>query len=112
MKRISYYIKFIEWEAVLWVVALSYLLFINPYEVQRFTLCPFHNIGIENCPGCGLGRSISFFYHFDFINSFKTHPLGLFAFAIISIRIIGLTKKMISKYQLTKRGASWQQFTN
>lgn len=112
MKRIIFYIKFIEWEAVLWIIALSYLLFINPYEVQQFTLCPFHNLGIENCPGCGLGRSISFFYHFDFINSIKTHPLGLLAFIIILTRIISLTKKMVIKYQLTKRGAVCQPFTN
>jgi hypothetical protein len=85
-------IKLIPLEAWMWIAGLIYLAFINPYEQQYFTFCPFHNLGIEFCPGCGLGRSISFFYHGDIINSLKTHPLGIAAFIVISHRIFSLIR--------------------
>lgn len=112
MKKIKYIIGNISIEAVLWTIALLYLLFINPYEVQKFTLCPFHNMGIEYCPGCGLGRSISFLYHGDFIHSLKTHPLGIAAFILILLRIIQLTKQAIKNIKSQKRGDSWQTSMN
>ncbi|MEW6702878.1 MAG: DUF2752 domain-containing protein [Bacteroidota bacterium] len=94
-------LRIVEWEAVLWLVGLIYLLFINPYEVQRFTLCPFHNLGITFCPGCGLGRSISFFYHGDLIHSIKTHPLGIAALILITVRTIRLSTKMFNNFHKT-----------
>lgn len=92
-------LKTIPLEAWMWIVALSYLVFINPYEPQVFSFCPFHNLGVDFCPGCGLGRSIAFFYHGDFLNSLKTHPLGIAAFIIISHRIFILIR---TNYQLKK----------
>ena len=77
-------------EAFMWIIALSYLLFINPYAHQHFTLCPFKNLGISFCPGCGLGRSIAFLYHGDISQSFSTHPLGIAALILILHRIASL----------------------
>ncbi|HOI29426.1 MAG TPA: DUF2752 domain-containing protein [Melioribacteraceae bacterium] len=102
MYKLKKIFRFADPEAILWTAALVYLFFINPYEVHEFTFCPFHNIGIENCPGCGLGRSISFFYHGDLDHSLQTHPLGIAAFFLISARIIQLTRKMINNYQQSK----------
>jgi hypothetical protein len=85
-------VKTVPLEAWMWIASLLYLVFINPYQQQLFTFCPFHNLGIEWCPGCGLGRSIAFFYHGDFAASFRTHPLGIAAFIIISHRIFSLIK--------------------
>lgn len=112
MKRLKEISRKISLEAVLWMIALLYLLFINPYATQEFTLCPFHNLGIEYCPGCGLGRSISFLYHGDFIHSLKTHPLGIAAFILILLRIIQLTRQTIKNFQSQKRGGSWQTSMN
>ncbi len=89
----KFILKQIEWETVLWLSGLLYLFFINPYNEQSFSLCLFHNLGIDFCPGCGIGRSISFIYHLDFLNSFNAHPLGLIAFMLIIHRIITLLKK-------------------
>ena len=91
IKRLKYYYNLINLEAVIWIVALAYLITINPYQDNHFTFCVFHNLGIEFCPGCGLGRSVSMIFHGDFIGSFKTHPLGLFALIILVYRIINLT---------------------
>jgi hypothetical protein len=112
MSKIYSYIKLIEWEAIMWFFALGYLLFINPYESQISSLCLFHNIGIESCPGCGIGRSISFFYHSDIIHSIKTHPLGIIAFILIITRISSLFIKMKNNFIKLKRGLKWQTSTN
>lgn len=90
----------IEWEALMWLSSLIYLYLICPYEIQHFTFCPYKNLGIEFCPGCGIGKSISFLYYFDFISSFQTHPLGIFAFVILVYRIFRLIKQ---KYFNKKR---------
>lgn len=102
MESIKKILRIVEWEALLWTVGLVYLIFVNPYKVQQFSFCPYHNLGITFCPGCGLGRSISFFYHGDFLHSITTHPLGIIAFFIILIRIIVLAKRMYTNYQKTK----------
>ncbi len=92
-------LKMIEWEGVLWLIALIYLFFINPYQTQHFTLCPFRNAGITFCPGCGLGRSIAFLYYGDIIASLKTHLLGIAAFILISLRITKLFFRTIHNLQ-------------
>ena len=98
MKKIKSILILVEWEGVLWLTGLVYLFFINPYQVQLFTFCPFHNLGISFCPGCGLGRSISFFYHGDFLHSIKTHPLGIIAFIFISARTTELFKRIYKNF--------------
>ena len=80
-------------EAFMWLGALLYLLLINPYEIQHFSFCIFKIVGIDFCPGCGLGRSISMIYHGDISGSFSMHPLGIFALGMITYRIISLLKK-------------------
>lgn len=102
MKRVLSVIKIIEWEAVMWTAGLIYLVNINPYQLQKFTFCLFHNLGIGFCPGCGLGRSISFLFHGDLLNSFSTHPLGIITVIFISGRIIELTNRSYTKYLKTK----------
>lgn len=100
MDKIKQIVKSVEWEALFWSVGLLYLLLVNPYDTSHVTLCPHKYLGFEFCPGCGLGRSISMFYHGDFLHSFKTHPLGIIAFVLISSRIIHLVvKKYFNKKQ-------------
>lgn len=102
MKKLKDLIGIIEWEALFWTAGLIYLLFINPYAAQHFTFCPLKNAGISFCPGCGLGRSISFLYHFDFIHSVREHPLGLFALILIVARCIQLYYRMFNKFIKSK----------
>lgn len=102
MRKTKSILKIVEWEAVFWLAGLTYLMLINPYEVQQYTLCPFHNLGITFCPGCGLGRSVSFFYHGDLLYSIKTHPLGIIAFMLIASRVIKLCIKTYNNYHKSK----------
>jgi hypothetical protein len=85
-------LKKINIELVFWISALVLLAFTNPAE-HHFTLCPFSNLGFKYCPGCGLGRSIAYLFKGDFIHSFQTHPLGIFAVGVIGYRIYQIINK-------------------
>jgi hypothetical protein len=58
------------------------LAFSDP-AVHHYTICPFSNLGITFCPGCGLGRSVTFLFHGMFTESFSSHPLGLAAVILL-----------------------------
>ncbi|PIQ10957.1 MAG: hypothetical protein COW71_01545 [Ignavibacteriales bacterium CG18_big_fil_WC_8_21_14_2_50_31_20] len=79
---------------------MAYLTFINPYTPKHLDFCLFSLVGIENCPGCGLGKSISMIFHGDFVASFNAHPLGIPALFLILKRIYKLIK---NKINLTKQ---------
>lgn len=85
-------------EAVIWAVGLLFLAFYHPVSGNHFTLCPFSLIGLNFCPGCGLGRSISHLFHGEFLKSLKMHPLGIFAVIILSYRIIQLLKPYLRSH--------------
>lgn len=87
-----------NFELFFWIIGLTYLIFIDPYETGHFSFCGFKLLGFDSCPGCGLGRSISLIYHGDIINSVKMHPLGILALAMISFRIITIIKLNFKKY--------------
>jgi len=82
----------VNFELVIWITALVALAFTNPTE-HHLTLCPLSNLGFRYCPGCGLGRSISYIFRGDLSASFRMHPLGVFALGIIGYRIIQLINK-------------------
>lgn len=89
------YFNLIGFEAFVWVIALVYFAFIVPNTGYHFTICPLANMGLDFCPGCGLGHSITQFFHGNFVQSFHTHPLGVFALIIIFHRIYTLLKTNI-----------------
>lgn len=93
------YLKYIDFELLAWIGGLIYLAAINPYSTDHFNLCPFKAVGIDFCPGCGLGKSISFIFHGDFYSSFFQHPLGIFAIIVLTTRIYQLIK---SKFTTNK----------
>lgn len=76
-------------EALIWIAALVFLACSDPHQ-HHYSLCPFHTLGIDFCPGCGIGRSISMLFHFDLKSSFYYHPLGIPALVLIAARIARL----------------------
>ena len=88
----------IGFEALVWILGLAYLLLIHSPGETHFTICPLSNLGFEFCPGCGLGNSISYFFKGDFISSFHSHPLGIFALLIIIFRIFTIIKNNRRRY--------------
>ncbi len=76
-------------EAYIWIIGLVFLAVINPGK-SDWTVCPLGNLGFEHCPGCGLGRSVSFLLKGDLSSSWEMHPLGGAALFILIARSIYL----------------------
>jgi hypothetical protein len=83
-------------ELVFWVLALVLLATANPHE-HHFSLCPLANLGIDWCPGCGLGRSISALFHGEIKESITFHWFGIPALMIIVYRIYTLSEVLINR---------------
>ncbi len=83
-------------EALIWISGILVLAFLNVDGSSHFSVCPFKNIGIDFCPGCGLGKSIHYLLSFEIEKSLNAHPLGLFAFAVLIRRIYVLLKFTLS----------------
>jgi hypothetical protein len=96
--KIKKLLSLIGFEALVWIVGLVYLAVIHTPGENHFTVCPFANLGIGFCPGCGLGNSISYLFKGDFISSFHSHPLGIFAIIIITFRIFTIIKNNRRRY--------------
>jgi len=84
-------------EICFWITAILLLFFMNPDNTGD-SLCFFHRIGINWCPGCGIGHSIHAALHLQFAESFQQHPLGLAAVLIIFSRIkkLSFTTKQLA----------------
>lgn len=72
-------------EALFWSLAMLVLFFLP--ETEGPSLCVFKAIGINSCPGCGIGHSMHDVLRLQFRESFQHHPLGVFAIIIIFNRI-------------------------
>lgn len=82
-------------EMVIWIAALAFLAIHDPTAGTDFTMCPLNHLGIQWCPGCGLGGSVSFILHGDLAASFQSHVLGIPALCILLMRIVTLFRNSI-----------------
>ena len=85
------YWKKIPLELMAWIAGLVILMSIHPAEAH-FSICPLAWIGLDFCPGCGLGKSVGYLFRGEVVESFKAHPLGMPAVAILIHRIYQLIK--------------------
>jgi len=92
-------------EAFCWVILLAGAAFIDPNGGGHASYCVFRNMGIEWCPGCGIGRSIAALYHGDIIGSLRMHPLGAAALSFFVYRIIYIFRLSL-KYSFNKTGGN------
>ncbi|SRR6056297_285398 len=63
------------------------------------TFCLFNRAGVDFCPGCGLGRSISLAFSGQLTASFQMHPAGILAIFILLYRIVSI---LIRNHNLKK----------
>ncbi|HQV00636.1 MAG: DUF2752 domain-containing protein [Bacteroidia bacterium] len=84
--------KLPPFELIVWIVVITYLGFLNPYQ-ETTSLCAFGWLGLTWCPGCGIGHSISFALHGNISASFESHYLGIIALIILLHRIFILSKQ-------------------
>lgn len=78
-------------ELMAWTFALTIPFFIDPAATNHFTICLFHHLGFNNCPGCGLGRSIAWLYRGELNHSVQTHFLAIPTVILLGYRILQLT---------------------
>jgi lipoprotein signal peptidase len=98
LNKLNHIWLLIGFEASVWILSLAYLILIHSPEETHFTICPLANMGFNFCPGCGLGNSISYIFQGEFVASFHSHPLGIFALLIISFRIFTIIKNNRRRY--------------
>jgi hypothetical protein len=87
-------------EGFVWLTALILLALMDPASTQP-SLCLMHHLGMDSCPGCGLGHSVSAAFHGDLYGSFSWHPLGMAAILILLLRSIQIFYQYF-KYQNPK----------
>lgn len=80
------------WEPLFFAVALVLLYFMEP-DPAGFSLCVFHHLGWESCPGCGLGTAIHFLLHGEWALSWDAHVLAAPAMALFLFRTFRLLTK-------------------
>lgn len=68
----------------------------NHLETDQ-SLCPFKMITGFPCPGCGITKSLVYFYEGDFYKSISYHILGPFVIVFCIIAILVLTTELITK---------------
>ena len=73
-------------ELIFWILALVLLATADSHE-HHFSLCPLANLGIDWCPGCGLGRSITALFHGELQESIHHHWFGIPALLVIVYRM-------------------------
>lgn len=80
-----------------WIAFLSGLTLMGIMDptIQSTSFCFFEFIGIEFCPGEGLGHSIAWFFRGEFQNSIEANLFGPFAVLILSFRILQIWKEIL-----------------
>ena len=96
-KKLSAFIKKWPLEGFIWLGALFILYIFEPGGGSHFSLCAFSWTGLDICPGCGLGTSISYFFDGDIVASFASHPLGIPAVFILLHRVFNLFRNNLIK---------------
>jgi len=92
-------------EFLFWVAALVGLAITEPEihgHVHHFTLCPLANLGMEWCPGCGIGRAITQLLHGNIEASLAHHWFGIPALLIIFCRVWTLLRMQLRSYKYYK----------
>lgn len=96
--------KHLEW--MVFSAGLLLLAFMNP-ENAGTSLCFFEWVGINFCPGEGLGHSITHTFRGDISKAFQAHMAGPAAVFILSGRVIYIWKEL---YQETKLTTNKEQY--
>ena len=98
-------------EMIFWIGAMVYLFCIDPNASGHFDFCLWSRLGIDFCPGCGLGRAIALLFNGDIIGSWQRHPLGIPAAILIFVRIYRLTVLTVKQLKFDTGGQNDQRFS-
>jgi len=94
MKKITATIATLPLELIFWMASIVTILLIDPSKTEHFSICPLSQLGIEWCPGCGLGRAMNLLATGEFKASWSMHPLAILAYGVIFSRIGQLIRNL------------------
>ena len=77
-------------------LVLMFLNHDNHLETDQ-SLCPFKMITGFPCPGCGITKSLVYFYEGDLLKSLYYHILGPFVIVFCFLLLVVLTTELITK---------------
>ena len=70
----------------------------NHLETDQ-SLCPFKMLTGYPCPGCGITKSLVYFYQGDLYKSLYYHVLGPFVILFCLVTIVVLTLELVTKQE-------------
>jgi len=79
---------------------IPFILLLNNHNHHLETdqsLCPFKMLTGFPCPGCGITKSLVYFYEGDILKSLSYHVLGPFVIAFCIITIAVLITELVTK---------------
>lgn len=76
------------------ILLLSVLL--NPDQVD-FLTCQFRELTRHSCPTCGLSHSLYAISHFQLLQSFHYHPMGIFVYVVLFLLFLKSTGELCFK---------------
>lgn len=92
-----YRLRYIPWEAVFWTLGLLAMACADPDAPGLIDGCLFQWLGVERCPGCGLGHAVAYLTRGEVVASFRAHPLGIPAVAVLTGHIARLVHEAFER---------------
>jgi len=90
-----------KWQGILiamLTIIVPYLIMVSdPHIESSQSICPFKLLTGLPCPGCGITKSIIFFYKGDIIKSLTYHILGPLVILFCIVSVFVLTIEMITR---------------
>lgn len=91
----------IGWCLAAAVLALHIAMVYGKVEIWKILPpCMFHRLTGYYCPGCGGTRAVIAFLHGDFLESFRCHPVVLYAAVLGAWFLVSQTIEKISRHRI------------
>ncbi len=82
-------------EIAVFLAGLLFMALLDPVTDYKSSWCLYEIVGINFCPGEGLGHSIAYIFRADIYKAMEANILGPFAIIILISRIGFLVRKNI-----------------
>mgnify|MGYP001459469761 CR=1 FL=1 len=89
--------------ALLALLIPAIILLLNPHLEGDQSLCPFKMLTGFPCPGCGLTKSMVFFYEGDWNKSLSYHIFGPAFIFFCVLAIVTLSTELVTKKEYFKK---------
>jgi len=91
VRAVAGHIRRFPVEAAVWIAGLGAMAVLDPTGEGQ-TWCLFARLGIEICPGCGLGHAVALLARGEWAASVASHPLAVPVVLGVSMRVVQLLR--------------------